>query len=118
MGEPILISELAENMVRLAGLSVRSDDNPDGDIEIISVGKRIGEKMLEELSMTKLWQRTRHPKIMRTTTQDMPDLEQEIIGLEEALMRSDEQTARHILFDIITKSDIRFLEKEADASRS
>src|SRR5690606_38447835 len=33
MGEPMLISELAENMIRLAGLSVRNEANPNGDIE-------------------------------------------------------------------------------------
>src|SRR5690606_14065419 len=49
MGEPIAIVELAENMVRLAGLSVRTDDNPDGDIDIVVTGKRPGKKLYEEL---------------------------------------------------------------------
>src|SRR5690606_20893829 len=49
MGQPMLISDLAENMIRLAGLSVRKESNPHGDIEIVVTGKRPGEKMYEEL---------------------------------------------------------------------
>ena len=33
MGQPVKIRDLAENMIRLAGLSVRSAANPQGDIE-------------------------------------------------------------------------------------
>jgi FlaA1/EpsC-like NDP-sugar epimerase len=43
MGEPIKISELAENMIRMAGLT------PDVDIKIDYVGLRPGEKLYEEL---------------------------------------------------------------------
>src|SRR5690606_11828099 len=66
MGEPMLISDLAENMIRLAGLTVRSEQNPEGDIEIVEIGKRPGEKMYEELfyDPTSVSQ-TRHPKILR-----------------------------------------------------
>jgi len=43
MGSPVLIKDLASQMVRLAGLK------PDKDIEIIFTGLRPGEKMEEEL---------------------------------------------------------------------
>ena len=36
-------------MIELSGLSVRDDDNPDGDIEIAIIGLRPGEKLYEEL---------------------------------------------------------------------
>jgi FlaA1/EpsC-like NDP-sugar epimerase len=34
MGKPVPIDELARRMIKLAGLTVRDRDNPDGDIEI------------------------------------------------------------------------------------
>ena len=36
-------------MIRLAGLSMRNADNPEGDIEIVTIGAREGEKLHEEL---------------------------------------------------------------------
>jgi FlaA1/EpsC-like NDP-sugar epimerase len=111
MGDPILISELAENMVRLAGLSVRSPENPDGDIEIVSVGKRPGEKMFEELFYDSAASTsTEHAKIMRTTTIDLPGLSVALAELEKAISNEDEEAARQILFDVVTRSDIRPLE--------
>ncbi len=66
MGEPVKIRDLAENMILLAGLSVRNDENPHGDIGIEVTGIREGEKMYEELFYDpSLAQPTRHPKIMR-----------------------------------------------------
>ena len=108
MGEPILISDLAENMVRLAGLTVRSEVSPDGDIEIISVGKRPGEKLYEELfydDSTAL--RTRHPKILRgAATKPVDDfLSNQIASIAEALNNQNEKEARHILFNLITFRD-------------
>ena len=35
MGKPILIKELALQMIKLSGLQIKNKNNPDGDIEII-----------------------------------------------------------------------------------
>ena len=43
------IKALAEQMVRLSGLSLRNAAHPDGDIEIVCTGLRPGEKLYEEL---------------------------------------------------------------------
>ncbi|WP_239473053.1 polysaccharide biosynthesis protein, partial [Pseudomonas protegens] len=42
MGEPVRIVELAEKMIHLSGLSVRSEKNPHGDIAIEFTGLRPG----------------------------------------------------------------------------
>ncbi|MCZ4346757.1 nucleoside-diphosphate sugar epimerase/dehydratase [Devosia neptuniae] len=105
MGEPMLISDLAENMIRLAGLSVRSEDNPGGDIEIVSVGKRPGEKMYEELFYdSSTASRTTHPKILRAESVTFAELGDRLSQLGEALEQEDEQLARHLLFDVVSKT--------------
>ncbi|HCR6861617.1 TPA: polysaccharide biosynthesis protein, partial [Shigella sonnei] len=40
MGDPVKIYDLAKRMIRLSGLSVRDDKNPDGDIAIEVTGLR------------------------------------------------------------------------------
>ncbi|MBI6552136.1 polysaccharide biosynthesis protein [Pseudomonas sp. LY-1] len=64
MGEPVKIVELAEKMIHLSGLSVRSDKNPHGDIAIEFTGLRPGEKLYEELLIGDNVVATQHPMIM------------------------------------------------------
>jgi FlaA1/EpsC-like NDP-sugar epimerase len=64
MGEPVRIIDLARNMVELCGLSLRSESNPGGDIEIVTVGMRPGEKLYEELLIGNNPKPTAHPRIM------------------------------------------------------
>ena len=46
MGEPILIKDLAIQMIMLSGLTLKSKENPKGDIEIICTGLRPGENCM------------------------------------------------------------------------
>lgn len=48
MGEPICIKDLAEQMVRFSGLSLRDAQNPNAEIAITCSGLRPGEKLFEE----------------------------------------------------------------------
>ncbi len=64
MGEPVKIAELAEKMIHLSGLSVRSETNPHGDISIEFTGLRPGEKLYEELLIGDNVAATEHPMIM------------------------------------------------------
>lgn len=64
MGEPVKIVELAEKMIHLSGLSVRSERNPQGDIAIDFTGLRPGEKLYEELLIGDNVSATDHPMIM------------------------------------------------------
>jgi FlaA1/EpsC-like NDP-sugar epimerase len=65
MGQPVEIDELARRMIKLTGLSVRNESNPDGDIEIEYSGLRPGEKLYEELLIGSNVTGTEHPMIMR-----------------------------------------------------
>jgi len=64
MGPPVKIAELAEKMIHLSGLSVRTDRNPQGDVAIEFTGLRPGEKLYEELLIGDNVLATRHPMIM------------------------------------------------------
>jgi FlaA1/EpsC-like NDP-sugar epimerase len=65
MGPPVKILDLAEKMIHLSGLSVRSERNPHGDISIEFTGLRPGEKLYEELLIGNDVSQTQHPMIMR-----------------------------------------------------
>ena len=108
MGEPVLIGELAENMIRLAGMRIRSDSEPEGDIEIVVTGKRPGEKMYEELFYESSdATTTRHPKIMksRRDSGDERNLSFALETLQLALDEQDERRARSIIFDLIAEAN-------------
>ncbi len=58
MGEPVRITQLAEDLIRLSGLQ------PGKDIEVVYTGLRPGEKLFEELSIDdENARKTQHPKI-------------------------------------------------------
>ena len=72
MGKPVAIADLARNMIELAGLSLRHPGNPAGDIEIVEIGLRPGEKLYEELLIGSELAPTAHPRIMRSSEARMP----------------------------------------------
>lgn len=72
MGQPVKIADLAEKMIHLSGLSVRSKANPKGDIAIEFSGLRPGEKLYEELLIGDNVQPTDHPMIMRASEEYLP----------------------------------------------
>jgi FlaA1/EpsC-like NDP-sugar epimerase len=65
MGEPIRIQQLAETMIELAGLTRKTPENPEGDIEIVFSGLKDGEKLYEELEIGEDLTPTGNPRIMR-----------------------------------------------------
>jgi FlaA1/EpsC-like NDP-sugar epimerase len=93
MGEPIRIYDLARTMINLSGLTVRSDSNPDGDIEICEIGLRKGEKLYEELLIGNSPQSTHHPRIMRAREGLIAwdELAAEIESLDAALAQGDRE---------------------------
>jgi FlaA1/EpsC-like NDP-sugar epimerase len=65
MGEPVKIKDLAKKIITLSGLTVKDEDNENGDIEIKIIGLRPGEKLYEELLIGENIQSTQHPKIKK-----------------------------------------------------
>jgi FlaA1/EpsC-like NDP-sugar epimerase len=65
MGKPVKIYDLACTLINLSGLTVRNDDNPDGDIAIEEIGLRPGEKLFEELLIGENPMPTKHQRIMQ-----------------------------------------------------
>jgi len=65
MGDPVKIYDLAKQMVNLSGLSIKNQNNIDGDIEIISTGLRPGEKLYEELLINAKSKPTSNPRIFK-----------------------------------------------------
>lgn len=104
MGEPVKIHDLARRMIRLSGLTVCDQDNPDGDIEIKIIGLRPGEKLYEERLLGDDPQPTDHPKIQRA--QDplipWPELESHLEVLRDRLKANDIDEIIHLLQHTVT----------------
>ncbi|MEK9685385.1 MAG: nucleoside-diphosphate sugar epimerase/dehydratase [Rhodospirillaceae bacterium] len=101
MGQSILIAELAKLMISLSGLSLKTDDRPNGDIEIRFTGLRPGEKLKEELLIDGSADPSDHPKIrlIRELGIARKDLKILIQGLERAVRNSDEKSLMDLLMD-------------------
>ncbi|MFP5440925.1 MAG: polysaccharide biosynthesis protein [Gammaproteobacteria bacterium] len=99
MGEPVKIIDLARNMVRLAGHTVRDPENPAGDIEIRITGLRAGEKLYEELLIASNPIGTQHPKIMKAEEPhcERGDLADLLAKLEALVDAKDIDAARRLL---------------------
>ena len=65
MGKSVKIKDLIYRIVELSGLSIKDEENPDGDIEIKVTGLRAGEKLFEELLLGNNPQPTSHEKIKK-----------------------------------------------------
>jgi len=105
MGEPVKISDLAHRMIRLMGLTVRDEENPDGDIEIKFIGLRPAEKLYEELLIGTDVTGTEHPRILRASEDHLSpdDLSACLEDLEAASRTLDYGKARDILLNSVTE---------------
>ena len=104
MGEPVKIVELAEKMIHLSGLSVRSEKNPHGDISIEFSGLRPGEKLYEELLIGDNVAATQHPMIMTANEDHLPwdVLKSKLTELLWAVENDDYTRVRQLLRDTVS----------------
>jgi FlaA1/EpsC-like NDP-sugar epimerase len=72
MGESVKIKDLIYKVVKLSGLTVKDENNKEGDIEIKIIGLRPGEKLYEELLLGDNPQKTQHPKIQKAQDPFIP----------------------------------------------
>ncbi len=103
MGEPIKIKNLAEQLIRLNGLKVKNQDNPDGDIEIKCTGLRPGEKLYEELLINSESQPTLHPLIFKGDESIIyfEEIKSKIEKLKLYIKKQDKKNTLFTLKDLI-----------------
>ena len=75
MGDPINIKDLAVQMIKLNGMTVKDENNLDGDIEIKVTGLRPGEKLCEELLIDGKSKPTKHPLIYKAREKSVSSVE-------------------------------------------
>jgi FlaA1/EpsC-like NDP-sugar epimerase len=103
MGQPVKIADLARRMINLMGLTVRDDENPDGDIAIQYTGLRPAEKLYEELLIGSNVSGTEHPMILRAMEESLPwsRVEQVLDQLLQACARGDCERVRQLLLESV-----------------
>lgn len=104
MGQPVRILELAQRMIHLSGLSVRSESNPHGDIAIEFSGLRPGEKLYEELLIGDDVSVTGHPMIMKANEELLAweVFKNGIEQLQAAVERGDYPLVRVLLREMVS----------------
>lgn len=97
MGEPVLIVELARQMITMAGLV------PDVDIEILFTGLRPGEKLFEELVADGEHVESVRDRKIRVVAATPPpeDLLGLVKELNDAARRDDQVEVRRLLEDLV-----------------
>ena len=104
MGESVKIMDLAQRMIQLSGLTLRTEDNPDGDIAIEITDLRPGEKLYEELLIGNDPQPTLHPRIMKASEEKMAwsDLQDSLNAMQVALDVNDVGVLRRMLEQLVS----------------
>jgi len=103
MGSPVRIYDLAVKMIKMSGLKVCDEQNPEGDIEIAYTGLRPGEKLYEELLVGDNVSSTQNSLIMSAKEKmiDWDVLRPILNRLQESALSSDQSNIRSLLIEIV-----------------
>lgn len=115
MGRPVRILDLAEDMIRLSGLT------PYEDIDIRFTGIRDGEKLFEELEITgENLLKTRNPKIFigKIGTYSKDAVERIVDEFQTAVNASDEAAIRRVFNEVLPEATITTIDKQLAAGAS
>ena len=98
MGKPRKILDIAKKMIHLSGNTIKSDENPGGDIEIKIIGLGKSEKMHEELSESKV-ESTSEDKILKSKDSQLgfDNLEKRIQFLLDGIANNDKDIIKNYL---------------------
>jgi len=122
MGELIKIEDLIHKLIRLSGLSIKDQNNPEGDIEILEIGLRPGEKLYEELLLGERPQPTNHQKIKKVNDPFIiwDRLEPELNSISKNLRDNEAKELILSLKKIITgyKPSDEFLESKSNVDQN
>ena len=104
MGKSVKIKDLIYRIVELSGLSIKDEENPDGDIEIKVTGLRAGEKLFEELLLGDNPQPTIHEKIKKAQDPFVPlfELEKQLTVLKSHLANNKGVDVKSMLENILS----------------
>jgi FlaA1/EpsC-like NDP-sugar epimerase len=104
MGEPVKIVDLAKRMISLSGLTLKDEQNRNGDIGITYTGLRPGEKLFEELLIGDNVYPTEHARIFRAMEQFISWQEMELFlnRLSVACERNNSDLIKSLLLDVPT----------------
>jgi FlaA1/EpsC-like NDP-sugar epimerase len=100
MGEPVLILDIARDLIRLSGLE------PDEDIKIVFTGAKKGEKLFEELlTQEEESSLTRHTSITIAKMNGLPDnFEETLQNLLHYSSSLDKEKLRKLIFEALRKN--------------
>ena len=103
MGVSVKIKDLIYRIVKLSGLTVKDENNKEGDIEIKIIGLRSGEKLYEELLLGDNPQKTQHPKIQKAQDPFIPfnQLEIDLNNLRTLLDNNKVLEVKELLTKIV-----------------
>ncbi len=104
MGESVKITDLAKKMISLAGLSLKDEENPKGDIAINYTGLRPGEKLYEELLIGDNVKGTKHSRIMQANEEFLSSivLDKKLSNLMKTLEKNEIEAIKLALTKIVS----------------